>query len=225
MKFAFSIFAVSLLAFAESGFAQGFTNLDFESANLPPVPSGQYGGAVPISDALPGWTGYINGSQVKTILQNNLLVGGSSIDILGPDWNTTGIIEGNYTVLLQGGSPATYSAAIAQTNLIPVTARSLEFKSNSSSSSQPLAVTIGGQPISLIPLLTTSTYTLYGGNISAFSGKTEELRFTALGASSLYFSIDSMVFSSEVVPEPGVLVLFVLGSLVLGLRHLPTRKV
>lgn len=211
-----------LSSIGQHGYTQGFVNLDFESANLSPVPSGQYGGFVPISNALPGWTGYINGSQVTNALQNNLTVGSSSIDILGPDWINNGaisIIEGNYTVLLQGGSPANYSAAIAQTGLIPVDARSLEFKSDTVSSLGQIAVTIGGQSISLTPLTTTSTYILYGGDISAFSGQTEELRFTAPGASALLFSIDSVVFSTSPVPEPSVLGLLALGGLFFGLRR------
>ena len=37
--------------------AQGnFVNLGFESANLAPVPAGQFGGEVSSLDAIPGWT-------------------------------------------------------------------------------------------------------------------------------------------------------------------------
>src|SRR6266404_6353367 len=78
--------------------AQGsFQNLDFESANLSPVPSGQFGGEVSSVDAVPGWTCFLGTTQITQVLQNNLTLGNASIDVLGPDWNNfsgINIIEG-----------------------------------------------------------------------------------------------------------------------------------
>src|SRR5262245_48071266 len=93
-------------AFALRMPAQGtFQNLDFESANLQPVPPGQFGGNVSSLDAIPGWAAFIGTNQTTTILQNNLTFGNASIDILGPNWNgfLSSIIEGQYTVVLQPG--------------------------------------------------------------------------------------------------------------------------
>jgi hypothetical protein len=64
----------------------------------------------------------------------------------------------------------------------------------------------------MTPLLATGTYTLYAGNIIPFSGQTHELRITALPV-SLFFSVDSIEFSPQIVPEPSALGLFALGGL------------
>src|SRR5262245_34159592 len=69
--------------------AQGtFQNLDFESANLSPIPPGQFGGFVPSTSAIPNWVGYLGSNQVAQVLQNNLTFGAASIDILGPNWSS-----------------------------------------------------------------------------------------------------------------------------------------
>src|ERR1700734_2332700 len=59
-----------------NGFSQGaFQNLGFESANLTPVPSGQYGGEVSTTAAIPHWTAFLGATQVTQILQNNETLG------------------------------------------------------------------------------------------------------------------------------------------------------
>lgn len=86
------------LSCASTLFAQAFQNLDFEDANLSPISEGEYGGLVPITDAIPYWTGYFNTKQVSQVLQNNLTLGAPSIDILGPNWPSSYIIQGQYTL-------------------------------------------------------------------------------------------------------------------------------
>ena len=50
---------LTLLLSVAGALAQGtFQNLGFESANLAPIPPGQYGGPVSSFDAIPGWTGF-----------------------------------------------------------------------------------------------------------------------------------------------------------------------
>ena|SRR5438876_9410777 len=84
--------------------AQGtFQNLNFEAANLTPVPPGQFGGSASISNALPFWTGYLGTNQVTQVFHNNVSLGGPSIDIFGPNWTNDPIIEGLYTAVLQPG--------------------------------------------------------------------------------------------------------------------------
>jgi hypothetical protein len=114
--------------------AQGifFQNLDFESANLYPIPSGQGGGEVPITSALPGWRASLGSVSTTQVLQNSFTVGSASIDIFGPNLNTVnpGIIDGNYTVALQWGyGPGLIeeSASLSQRGTIPANAESLQF--------------------------------------------------------------------------------------------------
>lgn len=209
--------------------AQGtFQNLGFESANLTPVPSGQGGSLVPISDALPSWTGYIGTNQLTTVLQNSLTLGNASIDILGPDWIGNGIIEGEYSVILQPsfdpfGSSQNVSASISQSALVPADALSLQFKAQTYSS---FTVSLGGQMLSLIPLGTGSNYTLYGADISSFAGQPqpETLTITALAAPNTVDYFDSFVFSPLSVPEPSIFGLFALGGLFFGLRRWCTSR-
>jgi hypothetical protein len=198
--------------------AQGtFQNLDFESANLAPVPSGQFGGLVPISDALPSWTAYLGTGQTSQILQNNLAGGSPSISILGPNWGNSfgiAIIEGNYSAVLQAGSLGPVLAVIAQTGLVPANSQSLQLRGPPSSTTGQFVVTLGGLPITMTPLFDTATYTLFGGDISSFAGQTSELRIAAL-PTSLYFSVDSIQFSTSPIPEPSSVWLLLVGSGVL----------
>ena len=139
--------------------AQGtFRNLDFESANLPPI---QFGGPVSTLDAIPGWRAFLGTTQVTQVLHNNLTLGNASIDILGPYSSFGRIIEGQYTVVLQpgfdpSGSGQNVGASISQTGLVPANARSLQFKAITYYGS--ISVSMGGQNLSLIPLGTSAHY-------------------------------------------------------------------
>jgi hypothetical protein len=61
MKAKTLIFLATVMLLLQSTHGQGslsfgpssFRNLDFESANLPPVPAGQFGGAVSTTEAIP----------------------------------------------------------------------------------------------------------------------------------------------------------------------------
>src|SRR5580704_4348520 len=69
--------------------AQGtFQNLDFEEAGLylAPIPSGQFGGEVPVTEGLPGWTVYLGNVQQSQVLQNSGYNSTATVDIFGPNW-------------------------------------------------------------------------------------------------------------------------------------------
>src|SRR6266498_1540343 len=88
-----------------SAHGQGtFQNLNFEQANVPDVPFGQFGANVSSLDGVPFWTTYIGTNQVGTIFHNNESLGAAAISILGPQWFPQRILEGNYTVQLQPSS-------------------------------------------------------------------------------------------------------------------------
>lgn len=198
-----------------------FQNLDFESATVRVTPPGEFGSLLPISTALPGWSGFLGTNQQTHVLHNNITLGDANISILGPHWGG-GILEGNFSVLLQEGndprSPASVNhvpAAIAQTGLIPDTAASLRFRANFSG---VLLVTVGGQDLTLVPLATGPNYIRYGADISAYVGQELELRFIAPTLpgrpNDIYF--DAIIFSNLPIPEPGTLVSFALGTVLLG---------
>ena len=200
--------------------AQGFINLNFENATITPDPSGPfYPYSVYASNAVPGWTAYINGNPQSDIQYNDLALGDAWVSI--HDTNDSfgsyygGVIQGRYTILLQPTFPtATISAAIGQTGTVPLAAESLQFDANG-----PISVFFSGQPIPLSVLGTGANYTIYGGDISTFAGQTGQLLFetNAITPSGWGTSLDNIIFSSNPVPEPGELALVALGALFFGL--------
>ena len=205
---------LALLLSTGGAVGQGtFQNLNFEAANVPDVPAGEFGSDVSVSDGVPGWVVYIHGAQAGLMFHNNISTGGAVVAIYGPVWRPGLILDGQYTVSLQpatAGPPST--AAIGQTGQLPQTAQSLRFYGDSPNGAY--VVTFAGQPISLVTLGSTSTYTIFAGDISAFKGQTGELRF--LGAGEL----DNISFSNLPIPEPGVFSLSALGALLVGWRAL-----
>lgn len=184
---------VILLAGIGGAFAQGFVNLDFESANL----SGYGAGSVPATNAIPGWTAYLGGTNLANINYNESHYGGNQVCLVG---STN--FQGNYYILLQGSMNE--AASIGQTGTIPTTAESLTWWGTTLDS-----LTFNGQPLTYGAIGSGSGYTIYAANISAFAGETGQLLF-----SSIHFPltpgdiIDNIQFSSSPVPEPSVLGLF-----------------
>src|SRR5262245_39553177 len=77
----------TLMFVAPRGVAQPlFVNLDFELARVPVVPTGQFGQNVAVTNGLPGWMAFIDGSKVDNILHNNVAIGGAAISLFGPNW-------------------------------------------------------------------------------------------------------------------------------------------
>jgi hypothetical protein len=213
-----SVTAMPIL-FGLSGHAQGtFQNLDFESANLP---NGTQPGPVLVANALPGWSVYYGTNQVNQIFYNDISLGAPQVTLLSAnDPFGPNAIEGNFGVLLQGGSSLT-GVSIRQNGLVPVTAESILFKA---SSAGPMTLSLGGQAIPLVILGTGPNFTLYGGNIPiTLAGQVEQLAFSVpngVGGNNAW-NLDSIVFSPSLIPEPGALQILALGGslLLLGARR------
>jgi hypothetical protein len=216
---AWLIAGAALLLSAAGALGQGtFQNLNFEQALVPGVPAGQFGSDVLVANGVPGWTVYLGGSQQISMLHNNMSLGAAEVAIYGPQWHPDVILEGQYTVSLQhstAGPPTT--AAIGQSGHVPQTAESLTFYGDRSVIGA-YVVTFAGQPISLVALGSTSTYIIFGGDVSAFAGQTGELLFQGNGG------LDNITFSNLPIPEPSVFGLSALGALLLGWRVLGQRR-
>ena len=233
-----SILCFTLLCAGVPAQAQGtFQNLGFESASLVPISAN----AVQFAPAFPGWTGTIGGVQQTGALYNDISLDTSAISIIDRCWSNPfgglgGLIQDNFTAILIAGLTSgpfgrqPVDVTLAQTGLVPVGTESLQFKAYAvySSPSDPFAVTLGGQTLSLIPLQSGANYTLYGADIHALAGQNSELDFTLFAQSphmgNNYLYLDSIQFSDQTVPEPSVLGLSALGALLLGWRVLRRRR-
>ncbi|HEX3799744.1 MAG TPA: hypothetical protein VH413_13695 [Verrucomicrobiae bacterium] len=219
-----AIIAVLSISVIARGNAQGsFQNLNFASAAIPQgTPNGSF---VPVVEALPGWSAYFGSSQQNSLLYNNLSTGSVEVALLDQNSPVGGVIPGNqYTVVLQAGLNGVNgasTASIAQTGLIPSGSRSIIFTA-APPTGPGWSVMLGGQNIPVVPESQQGSYVEYIGDISAFAGQTDELRFTAdFSANKLGgMVLDNIQFSPNLVPEPSVWSLILCGTAFFGL----TRK-
>ena len=224
-RFSTGVFLLWQTAFTT--FGQGaFQNLDFESATVPPLPAGQYGGSVPISDGLPHWSGFLGADEVTEVLHNNFTLGTPSLSILGPDCTFSSIPEGSYAALLQPGpgpGGVAVDASLSQIGTIPTSAESLRFTTGLGT--HFMSVSFGSQTLP-VTLLSTSPLVVYGVDISSFAGSTDQLKITALYnvLDNHYVVLDSITFSDQPIPEPSAFGLLALGGLLLGWRFRHKRQ-
>lgn len=195
--------------------AQGtFINLDFESANLTVVPAGSLGGAVRPEEAIPGWTPYGAG-----VFHNDVSLGGPAIIVYGPQWDTSQILDGKYSLELNNDFNGHGVAAIGQTGQVPTGVKSLVFYAPYAS----LKISFAGQDLTFFRLSSGPKYSIFGADISHLAGQTGELRFSAgpdfLGAGI----IDDIHFSTQSVPEPSLFDLAAFGGLLLLLSSKQAR--
>jgi hypothetical protein len=230
---------LALLLSAGGAAGQGnFQNLGFESASLVPIPGDSYG-RVQFAAAFPGWTGLVGGTQETGALYNNEFLDSSGISIIDQGWSdpfggTGGLIQGNFTIILQAGVVGsianTADTTLSQTGLVPSAAQSLQFAAYLVGNPPlvVLAVTLGGQRLSLTPLASGGNYTLYGADIHAWAGQTAELAFTLRAEQphidNRYLFLDAIQFSNLPTPEPSVFGLSALGALLLRGRVLARRR-
>jgi hypothetical protein len=211
-----------LLLSALSAAGQGtFQNLGFEDTTLLSVLMNDLSGFYITNATIPGWSWSPLFNPGLT--DPNTTVGYNTITMDAPAVTLHGTgdrygypaIQGNYSVLLQGGSsfvnPQYGGASIFQTGQIPMAARSLTYWASPRNSFQ---VTFGGNALSILVVSNTPAYTVYGADISAYAGQTGELRFSVpwLGGGIL----DEIQFSNLPIPEPGILGLSALAALVFG---------
>src|SRR5208282_3134001 len=166
-------------AMKQNAEAQGFMNLNFESANIPNSTSPN--SPIPITAGLPNWSGYFISStatnQVTQVTYDGISLGGNAISVIDSNAPSFEPLQGRYSAFLfGGGSDPFYSATISQTGMVPSGTESLLIDAYLSGAS--FVVTLGGQTINMVPLQTFSNYTLYGGDISSFAGELETLSFT-----------------------------------------------
>jgi hypothetical protein len=204
-----------------------FTNFNFESANLPFIPRGEFGDYQPISLAMPGWQAFAGTNPLPDILHNDLTLGTAAISIFGPDWDGAAY-EGQYDIFLRPGAfgfPGTsVDMSILQTGLIPAGAQSLRFlgavASITPTTQLRFGVLVNDQLLDTVVLESGPEYSTFGVDVSAYSGQESTLKITAFSIPGVFngLAVDAFSFSPEAVPEPGTWALLGLGLVALACR-------
>ena len=139
-------------------------------------------------------------------------------------------MQGSYSVLLQSGlgpqdSPT--SASIAQTGTIPESTLSIQFIARQvlGGLSPLLAVSIQGQNVPIVAISSNANYTVFGADISSYSGLASEVRIGSYPNGQYgSFLIDSIQFSNQPIPEPSAIGLVGLGALLFSYRTRLIRR-
>jgi hypothetical protein len=108
-------------------------------------------------------------------------------------------------------------ASLSQTALLPADIRSLQIKVGGFN----FSVAFAGETLSLLPIGSGSGYVVYAADVSQFAGTVGTLTLTArttVSFPSNAVGFDSIIFSDQSAPEPGVFGLSALGALLLGWR-------
>lgn len=189
-------------------------NLNFESAT---VPISDQVSRVPSTSAFPGWNVLLGSTEQASVLYNGITLGSASVGLLHSNTDfRVGAIEGRFSAVLQAGdsSNGVVAASITQLGTVPADSQSIQAKMPVGTTD--FLVTFNGSAIPMSPLTSTAQYAVYGGDISGFAGVSGTLAITAAPLpQNPYngFVIDSLVFSSEPVPEPGAAALAALALL------------
>jgi hypothetical protein len=218
---------ILILVAAQDAKAQGFENLNFESANIAGYSPNS--SDVPISAALPGWSGFYGSSQASEVWYDGISIGGAMISVIDDNAPAFAPLQGNFSAFLFGGGGiAGLSASISQTATISAGTQSITMDAWEYDASPIVA--INGLAINMIPLQTFANYTVYGGTVpTADVGPSVTLSFTdpapATGGPSM-FELDNISFSTNVVasPEPNMAALTAIGGLLFGARKCFARR-
>ena len=199
------------IAGLQSAIGQGFVNLGFENTTITTV---HFPGGDRFTATIPGWSwstfNFVNGDP-NSVALNEVALDAPAVTLHGVNSSFSPAVNGNYSVLLQGGSTSgvmyfgTNGASIFQTGQIPLNSQSLIYSGDSS-----LQVLFNKQRLTPVALSNVANYTVWGANISAYAGQAGELRFTAPWLSTPFLGgavLDAIQFSQTPVPEPSALAL------------------
>lgn len=216
----FFSFLTTLLIGTSSGNSQWFLNTDFEKK--PKFTTNVF---TTVTATLQNWNwtpigNYIN-TDTNSVAYNNIALDAPAVTLQGTNSPYDPAIQGNYSVLLQGGSFAIpqseAGASISQTGEIPPGTESIMYwvKQTAFYANETFQMTFNGQPLPSIVTSSTANYNVYAADISADSGQTGLLQFSVPWQTA--FMIDNIQFSDSPIPEPSDLALIAFVVVVFGI--------
>ena len=196
--------------------AASFRNLDFQSPNI----KGLSGPTGLVKDIIPGWRLQYGNAIPDVMFYNSASQIFASAQLYGPEaprigdtfkfWMKSGLFFDNI-------SDGVGAATIYQIGQVPLTAKSIRFEAIIYQSYNDLHVSLGGQLLTLIELEKIGDFNHYAADVSAWAGKTSELRFsiepgdyqfdTYVGLGNIRFS----AIPAPAIPEPSTWALLITG--------------
>lgn len=186
------------LALTWKGLGQGFINVDVESTttNAVVLPDGT--GTVPGSTLTPDGN-FVNGDP-NNVAFNDRALDGAAVILRGTKSPFAAAIQGNYSILLQGGSNfirfGTNGASIGQIVQNPLTTQSIIYWGSA------LQAPFNGQMLSFNEMSNAPNHTIGGADVSGYAGLTGQLLFSVPRPFSA--PLDNPQFSPAPVPEPSI---------------------
>ena len=207
-----------VLGLAVQSHSAPFQNLGFDEAitnKLSPADPPFHDGLGSSTDLLPGWQLFLGNNPVSVVGMNWKFPGFGYASLYNrdvPAFNqfSVGLVPGQDT----GTDFIETPFSLVQTGDIPADAASIHFLSYNQ---QPqLRLNKGLLPVTYNYFSPGPAAPVFEGvaDVRAFAGQTVELELTTPN-SFLFYGLDSISFSSQIIPEPGPRMLFGLGGLML----------
>jgi hypothetical protein len=198
-------------AFCVSG--QGtFQNLDFEQGKLNFLPGG--GDLIATTNALPGWAVYANGAPQPSVSYNEI-VNGAVAGLMGTN-GASPLLDGKFSAILGGPYVSSLPLSMSQSAVIPIGSQSLRYLQIGF-----FSVSFAGHALPIQLLGNGPRFgQIYGADVSQYAGQYGQLTFqTGALSNPVDNLLDDITFSTQPIPEPGVLAILGLGTLMLSLRR------